>query len=103
MLLEIIGDDHGVRRLCPEPAKGASPWVFPVLADAPGEFRRQLLAHGVASIGFWRSGHAAIPLHLFPFEQQLRRQVVALPVHQGLSLAEAARIGDVVRRYSSQG
>jgi hypothetical protein len=73
--------------------------LFPVLAEAPGDFRRHLLANGVASIGFWRSGHPAIPPDLFRFEEQLRRQVVALPVHQGLSPAETARIGEVVRRY----
>jgi perosamine synthetase len=100
-LLESVGDDDSVRPLCTE-VQGASPWLFPVLAEAPADLRRHLWANRAAAVGFWRSGHPAIPRHLFPFEDRLRRHVVALPVHQGLSPAEVARIGEVLRRYSSR-
>lgn len=102
MLLEAAGDERGVRPLRAPLVDGASPWLFPLVAEAPEDLRRHLLADGVASIGFWRAGHPAIPRHLFPFEERLRRDVVALPVHHGLTCAEVARIGEAVQRYGAR-
>ncbi|MDX1540627.1 MAG: DegT/DnrJ/EryC1/StrS family aminotransferase, partial [Geminicoccaceae bacterium] len=82
----------GLRPLFTRLPDGASPWLFPVVAERAEDLRRFLWCNGVASIGFWRYVHPTIPRHLFPFEEGLRGRVVALPVHQGLSSDEIARI-----------
>jgi perosamine synthetase len=82
-------------------AAGSSPFVFPVLSDAPSALRRHLFQHGFETLGPWRRAHPAVPAEGFAEEERLRAQLVGLPVHHGLRPAEIARLGELIRRWRS--
>lgn len=102
VLQEAASHGHALCPLYRTLPEGASPWLFPVLAERPDDLRRDLWASGIVSIAFWRYVHPTIPRPLFPLEEDLRRRVVALPVHHGLSAAEVDRMAGVLRRPSAQ-
>ena len=92
MLAAVLDDLGPIRPLCPTAAAGASPYIFPMLADQPDAFRRFMFRNGVETLAVWRKRHGAVPAQGFPREGELRSRLVGLPVHHGLRPHEIARI-----------
>ncbi|GJL69215.1 MAG: hypothetical protein NPIRA06_18500 [Nitrospirales bacterium] len=81
---------------------GCCPWFYPVMADNPEGLVNFMVSHGIWAGRFWAQEHPNIPLQEFPFERLLKRQLVVLPVHQGLSKEEMRRIGCVLNMWSAK-
>ncbi|MCA9421357.1 MAG: DegT/DnrJ/EryC1/StrS aminotransferase family protein [Nitrospira sp.] len=81
---------------------GCCPWFYPVMADNPDGLVEFMLSQGIWACRFWAQEHPNIPLQKFPFERSLKRHLVVLPVHQGLSKEEMRRIGCVLNRWSER-
>lgn len=82
---------------------GCCPWMYPVWEDDPEGLVRFLAAEGVMVTRFWPTNHPAIPLSEFPFEHDLKRHVVVLPIHQGLCEAQMGRIASLLEVWRAQG
>jgi dTDP-4-amino-4,6-dideoxygalactose transaminase len=98
LLLDSLGD------LVPAPftllPSGASPFAFPIgTTDAAGLVTR-LDERGVKGLLLWRDPHPSLDVDAFPVATRLRASVVALPVHQELTPADARRIAAAVRSVS---
>jgi hypothetical protein len=77
---------------------GACPFVFPIaVADKSGLLRR-LRASGIRATDLWSVPHPTLPADDFPRASALRRNIVALPVHQELRGEDLERIVAVVHQ-----
>ena len=97
-LAAMLGDE-GPRPLRPALPAGASPYVFPVLTDAPQALRDYLFRHGFETLGPWRRAHPAVPACGFTHETRLRAWLVGLPIHHGLEPADIVRLGEAIRLW----
>jgi perosamine synthetase len=83
LLLSELGE------LCPEPFRsldpGVAPLYFPALVDDRDGSLTRLLEHGVRALEIWPLRHPLLDRERFPELEPLRRGLLALPVHQGLS------------------
>lgn len=68
--------------------EGACPLLFPVRVPDKAALRARLCALGVEAIDFWSAGDASVPPGVFAEVEQLRRQVLGLPVHQDLRFVD---------------
>jgi hypothetical protein len=75
---------------------GVCPLYFPALAQRPEELVGRLAREAVASLQWWGTQHPAVPWAEFPEAALLKRQVVALPVHQDLGAAHMQRIAELL-------
>jgi len=79
--------------LVTELPEGACPLCLPVRLRRPAAlFARSLAGWGVEAVAWWDEFHPAVPWAEFPEAQALKRRVLALPVHQGLSEADMERV-----------
>jgi hypothetical protein len=80
---------------------GCSPLFFPVLLKEGSEFRKFLSQHGVEShrFGFL---HEAIPVEGFPFETNLKQNVLGLPIHQGLTETDMLYLAELLNRWNKK-
>jgi dTDP-4-amino-4,6-dideoxygalactose transaminase len=89
----------GLGDLVPRPFRelppGASPFAFPVAVRDKASVLASLSRRGVHGIDFWSRPHPALPDD-YPGARQLRRQVIALPVHQELRADDLERICDAL-------
>jgi hypothetical protein len=83
LLLSELGE------LCPEPFRsldpGVAPLYFPALVDDRDAALTRLLEHGVRALEIWPLPHPLLDRERFAELEPLRRGLLALPVHQGLS------------------
>ncbi|WP_143962610.1 DegT/DnrJ/EryC1/StrS family aminotransferase [Litoribacter populi] len=77
--------------------EGASPFAFPIKMDDAKEFLARLKKKGVIGQLFWLNPHPTLPREEFPFSIELREGVMALPVHQDLSVKELDKIINAVK------
>jgi dTDP-4-amino-4,6-dideoxygalactose transaminase len=75
---------------------GASPFAFPVEVHDARNFLTQLRKSGVVGLLFWLNPHPSLPVEDFPRSKRLREGLVALPVHQELTLVDLQQIVDAV-------
>lgn len=80
----------------------ANPLFFPLVAAEPRAFCRHLAVHGIGFFRGWCVFHPHVDWARFPFESQLKEQVVVVPIHQGLSDAEMTRIARVVNAWNQR-
>lgn len=75
--------------------EGASPFCFPVAtADKPRVWR-ELVSEGVIALNLWSVPHPLLEEDSFPHAARLRREVIGLPLHQGLGPRELDRVVEV--------
>ena len=74
--------------------EGASPFAFPIKSDRKKETIHRLSQRGIAAVNFWAIPHPHLPVADFPRAMKLRDSVIALPVHQELSVQNLEQIGD---------
>ncbi len=103
LLDEELRDRNGNRPLLRKLPQGCCPWVYPLWEEDSEGLVHFLAAQGVGSVRFWLSDHPAVPLVEFPFEQELKRHVVVLPVHQGLSQATMIELAALVNTWRARG
>lgn len=77
--------------------EGASPFAFPVEVKDPREFLARLRRRGVVGLLFWLNPHPSLPVADFPKSKLLREGMLALPVHQELTLEDLQQIVDAVQ------
>lgn len=95
-LLEIAG--HVVPRPFDVLPAGAVPFVFPVAVRDKAAVLAAFADEGCRALDLWSVPHGDLPVAEHQHAAWLRRHVVGLPVHQGLSVRAAQRIGDAAAR-----
>lgn len=101
-LAAAIEPTPAIRPLCPELTSGCSPLNFPIYVEESTALHRHLLAADIHCHRIWSYFHDAMAMEEFPFESGLKRNVLALPVHQDLGIEDMRRIAEVVNGWSSQ-
>jgi dTDP-4-amino-4,6-dideoxygalactose transaminase len=91
LLLERLG------QLVPEPLVrlqlGASPFAFPIRSGRKADVLERLYRYGVVAPNYWPVAHPALRVASdFPGSAALRKDLVALPVHQELGTEELERL-----------
>jgi dTDP-4-amino-4,6-dideoxygalactose transaminase len=79
--------------------KGVCPLLFPVLARESLSLYRFLRSWGVEVLRFWRFFHSDHPRDQFTFETALKKNVIALPIHQDVSETEVLYMADLLREW----
>jgi dTDP-4-amino-4,6-dideoxygalactose transaminase len=102
-LLAGIETDSRARALLPLLPNGCCPLMFPILVDDPRGLLRHLSAVDIRAKHFWSFSHPDVPMQQFPFEAELKKNTVALPVHQDLDRDDMARIAEAVRVWRRGG
>ncbi len=77
---------------------GACPSVFPIIARDPEAFIRRLIAARIPVDRYWQWCHPLFPATRFPVEADLKRRIVALPVHQDLTERELTLLASVLHQ-----
>jgi len=77
------------------PETSCAPY-FPVLCDDAAALVSYLARFGVESTRFWDSVHPRVPIESFPLESDLKRRVVALPIHQDLSATQVEWMAELL-------
>ncbi len=85
-----------VPQMFAHPPEGSSPFAFPIQANRKEELLERLTRHGIAANPFWLIPHPSLPAADFPQAAELRKSIIALPVHQELGIRELERIVDAV-------
>lgn len=79
--------------------EGVCPLNFPVLVQDRDRLARELSALGLPVTPWWAGYHRDFDLAEFPEARQLKDDVLALPLHQGVTEAQiAALVGALVAR-----
>ena len=82
---------------------GACPFAFPIEVPDSREFQKKIHRKGVHGLLFWQNPHPSLPVHDFPRSRNLRENMLALPVHQELSLSNLRQIVSVVKEVLKAG
>ena len=77
--------------------EGACPFAFPIEVPDARTFQKKIHHKGVMGLLFWLNPHPSLPVHSFPRSRKLRENMLALPVHQELSLSNLQQIVEVVK------
>ncbi len=94
-LPDVAGFRH-LHRFLPD---DVSPWSFPVLVEHRERIERLIEARGVPVTTFGETPHSLIKSSAvrFPVSARLSRQLLMLPVHQGIETAQVHRYCDIIR------
>lgn len=97
-LQEALGDL--VPSAFPPLSDGSCPFVFPIAVREKEDALRLLAASGIEAMNLWSVPHPTLPAERFPRAARLRRSVIGLPVHQGLTGRDVAFIARSVQQHS---
>jgi hypothetical protein len=75
----------GIRAVTRDLPPGVCPLSLPILVREKPETQERLAAVGVGTVNFWSKSRPDVSWERFPEVVELRRHVLELPVHQGLS------------------
>lgn len=76
---------------------GVCPLFYPLAVADKEKFRARLLSRGIETVDFWRDFHPACDPGEFPEAASLRRRIVEIPCHQGLSAEALTLLVEAVR------
>ena len=76
---------------------GACPLFYPVIVNDKHRVMTRLASHGIETVDFWSTWHAAAPPDAFPQVGRLRSSVVELPCLQDLEESDMELIAAVLR------
>ncbi|MEM6988270.1 MAG: DegT/DnrJ/EryC1/StrS family aminotransferase [Pseudomonadota bacterium] len=99
---EALRDSDGVTLLIDSLDDGVCPLYCPVLVDAPDRVVSLLAAQDIEAFRWWPHLYDAIDWADHPHLVTLKRQTVALPVHQQLSSADIAALAERVMHVIAQ-
>lgn len=77
--------------------EGACPFAFPIEVPDAKTFQKKIHRKGVMGLLFWLNPHPSLPVQDFQRSRKLRENMLALPVHQELSLSNLQQIVNVVK------
>ena len=80
--------------------KGVCPLLFPVQTRDSLSLYHFLRSRGVEALRFWRFFHFDHPQERFPFETALKKNIIALPIHQDISINNVLYMADLLREWS---
>jgi len=84
-------EESSIRPLLPKLPPGCCPLYFPVVVNNPASVKQFLQQHDIECFNWWQHKHEAVNWERYPVAAQLKRCVVALPVHQKLTEAQILR------------
>ena len=100
-LLELCkGTNENLMPLFSNLPQGVCPLLFPVQTRDSLSLYHFLRSRGVEALRFWRFFHFDHPQDRFPFETALKKDVIALPIHQDISTTNVLYIADLLREWS---
>jgi dTDP-4-amino-4,6-dideoxygalactose transaminase len=96
LLLSNAGRFRNSRPVLPQLPTGVCPLYFPLFSEDPARCVRELRRGAVSSIIWWGTSHTAVPWTQFPEASQLKRRIVAIPIHQDLRDDHVLRIAELL-------
>lgn len=102
LLHERLSDTDGVRCLAGALSAGVCPLYYLAEVEAPWKLHSYMARKGIWSAVFWNFFHKD-----FPFAEQLdaeylKRHVIALPVHHGVTLSDIGYMAETVQGFFRQ-
>jgi perosamine synthetase len=92
LYLRLLRDLPGVTPLFTTLPEGVCPLNFPVLVAGRDRLALQMAQAGIAVVPWWAGYHRALNFAEFAPARRLKDGVLALPLHQGLSEAQASTV-----------
>jgi hypothetical protein len=80
---------------------GVCPLLFPVQARDSLSLYQFLRSRGIEVLRFWRFFHFDHPQDRFPFETALKKNVIALPIHQDVSAHDVLYMIELLREWKT--
>ena len=81
--------------------QGCCPLFFPIRTRNPEALIKYLFRKGIITVPFWSYFHEKMPQQLFPFESELKKSVVVLPVHQELGEDDMVYLSEQLNAYKN--
>jgi perosamine synthetase len=78
---------------------GVCPLLFPVYTNHSLSLYHFLRSKGVEVLRFWRFFHSDHPRNEFPFETDLKKNVIALPIHQDVSANDISQMAGLLSEW----
>lgn len=91
-----------IKPLLPDLSDGCCPLYFPVLVQNPAYVKKYLAEQNIECFNWWQNKHTAVDWSKFPVAEELKRRVVALPVHQKLNVEQIQRAAKHLEQALSQ-
>jgi dTDP-4-amino-4,6-dideoxygalactose transaminase len=76
--------------------EGMCPLFFPLLVSDKGAASRELTRRGIGNVQFWNHGDPEAEARMTPDVRWLRRHVLEIPIHQGISASTVDYIAQQV-------
>ncbi len=81
--------------------KHVCPLLFPIRTVNSLPLYHFLRSRGVEALRFWRFFHSDHPHDGFPFEATLKREVIALPIHQDIGIQQVRYMAELLHAWSA--
>lgn len=102
LVLEFCQDTSAkLRPLFSSLPPGVCPLLFPVQASDSLFLYQFLRSRGIEALRFWRFFHFDYPQDRFPFEAALKKNVIALPIHQDISTHDILYMIELLREWKT--
>jgi len=98
-LVSRLRSGRKVKPLRPTLPDGVCPWLCPVLADDADGLIAYLRRRGIEAASLWREPHPLWRFGRFTAAERLKRQAVALPIHQDLTLDQMRFVAEEVGKW----
>ena len=89
----------GLRNLFAELMSGVCPWFYLVEVEDPWKLKKYLESKDIKSTVFWSWFHKDFNFADYPEVKHLKNHVIALPIHQDLSIFEINYIAEQIKKY----
>ena len=99
LILEYFQETEKLMPLIRSLPKGVCPLIFPVFVRDSLSMYHYLRSRGVEVLRFWRFFHFDHPQDRFPFETTLKKNVIALPIHQDISSHDVLYMIELLRDW----
>lgn len=96
---ERLNGAKGLRSLFGELPYGVCPWFYLAEVPDPWKLKEYLGSKSIGSIVFWSYFHKDFPFERYPESTYLKNHVIALPIHQDLSLPDLNYISQKVKEF----
>ena len=92
----VPANNMSLEALLPDLPAGVSPWVLPLKVRDPSTLATDLKTRGVAAWPVWAYFHPLFDPKAMPEATDLKRSIIALPIHQDLTEADCCRMAKIV-------
>ncbi|MEJ2008414.1 MAG: DegT/DnrJ/EryC1/StrS family aminotransferase [Acidobacteriota bacterium] len=74
--------------------EGVCPLAFPIYVREKEPILERLLTRGIQAVNFWSVHHPLLPAGVYPDVDEMRKTVLEIPCHQGLTSEAVDRVAD---------